>query len=146
MKLDCITVTKILGCFRASARRKWRNRLKNKRFAVLAEYFEQQTNCSGYRRKISQSRRSPSWKNQTYLPFLIKQMGTMPRAINSRPRNLITALEKYFWFQWNCKQGTVWQTVRFISQFFLVKLYIQFWKYFRSMILGSVGRGYCKKK
>ena len=25
-------------------------------------------------------------------------------AISSRPRNLRTALEKYFWFQWNCKQ------------------------------------------
>ena len=25
-------------------------------------------------------------------------------AINSRPRNLRTALEKYFRFQWNCKQ------------------------------------------
>ena len=25
-------------------------------------------------------------------------------AINSRPRNLRTALQKYFWFQWNCKQ------------------------------------------
>ena len=26
-------------------------------FVVLAEYFEKQTNCSRYRRKISQSRR-----------------------------------------------------------------------------------------
>ena len=26
------------------------------------------------------------------------------RAINSRPRNLRMALEKYFRFQWNCKQ------------------------------------------
>ena len=25
-------------------------------------------------------------------------------AINSPPSNLRTALEKYFWFQWNCKQ------------------------------------------
>ena len=71
-------------------------------------------------------------------------------AINSRPRNLRTVLEKYFRFQWNCKQlyglkrGTVWQILRFISQVSL-KLYLQFWKYFHSMILGRLGRGYCKK-
>ena len=81
--------------------------------------------------------------NQSYLPFLVKQMETMPR-------NLRTALENYFRFQWNCKQlrlkrGTVWQILSFISQFSL-KLYIQlFWKYFQSMILGRLGRGYCKK-
>ena len=28
-------------------------------------------------------------------------------AINSRPRNLRTALEKYFRFQWNCKQPRI---------------------------------------
>ena len=46
----------------------------------------------------------------------------------------------------NCevKQGTVCQIVRFISQFSL-KLHIQFWKYFHSVVLGSVGRGYCGK-
>ena len=70
-------------------------------------------------------------------------------AINSRPRNLRTALEKYFRFQWNVnnyglKRGTVWQIRRFISQFSL-KLDIQFWKYFHSMILGRLGKGYCKK-
>ena len=46
----------------------------------------------------------------------------------------------------NCglKRGTVCQIMRFISQFFL-KLYIQFWKYFHSVILGSVSRDYCGK-
>ena len=42
------------------------------------------------------------------------------------------------------KWGTVCQTVRFISKFSL-KLYIQFWKHFHSMVSGSVGRGYCGK-
>ena len=67
-------------------------------------------------------------------------------AINSRPRNLRTALQKYFRFQWNCKQLRIEarQILRFISQFSL-KLYIQFWKYFHSMILGRLGKGYCKK-
>ena len=70
-----------------------------KKFVVLAEYFEQQTNVNRYRRKMSQSRRTPSWRNQSYLPFLVKQMETMPRPINNRPRNLRTALGKYFRFQ-----------------------------------------------
>ena len=43
------------------------------------------------------------------------------------------------------KRGRVWQIRRFISQFFL-KLYIQFWKYFHNIILGRLGKGYCKKK
>ena len=53
-------------------------RIKN--FVVLGEYFKQKTNCSRYRRKMSQSRRSLSWRNQSYLPFLIKQIETMPRS------------------------------------------------------------------
>ena len=43
------------------------------------------------------------------------------------------------------KRGATQQIVRFISPFSL-KLYTQFWKYFHKMVLGSVGRGYCKKK
>ena len=43
------------------------------------------------------------------------------------------------------KRGTVCQIVRFISQFSL-KLYIQFWNYFDSIVLGSVGKGYLKKQ
>ena len=42
------------------------------------------------------------------------------------------------------KRGTVWQIVRFISHFSL-KLYIQFWKYFHSTILGRLSRSCCKK-
>ena len=42
------------------------------------------------------------------------------------------------------KRGTVCQIVKFISQFFL-KLYIQIWKYFHSVVLGSVGKDDCKK-
>ena len=42
------------------------------------------------------------------------------------------------------KRRTVCKTVRFISQFFL-KLYIQLWTYFHSMVLGRIGREYCKK-
>ena len=42
------------------------------------------------------------------------------------------------------KRGAVWEILRFISQFSL-NLYIKFWKYFHSMILGRLGKGYCKK-
>ena len=62
---------------------KWMYEIKKidlRKKIVLAEYFEQQTDCSRYRRKISQSRRSPSWRNQLYLPFLTKQMETMPQS------------------------------------------------------------------
>ena len=105
MKLDCITVTKILRCFRTSGCRKWiRNRFKNKKFVVLAEYFEQQTNCSRYRRKISQSRRILCGGISRIYLSLSNKWKPCQGAINSRPRNLRTALEKYFRFQRNCKQ------------------------------------------
>ena len=42
------------------------------------------------------------------------------------------------------KRGTVCQIVKFIFHFSL-KLYIQYWKYFHSMALGSLGSGYIKK-
>ena len=42
------------------------------------------------------------------------------------------------------KRGTVCQIVNFFSKFSL-KLHTQIWKYFHSMVLGSVGRG-CYKK
>ena len=36
-------------------------------------------------------------KNQSYLYFLIKQMETMPQAINSGPRNFKNGTEKVLW-------------------------------------------------
>ena len=51
----------------------------SEKFAVLTEYSEEQTDFCISRRKISQSR-SPSWRNQSHLPFRIKQMKTMPRS------------------------------------------------------------------
>ena len=43
------------------------------------------------------------------------------------------------------KRGTVCQIDRLISHFSL-RLYIQYWKYFHSIVLGSQGRDYSKKK
>ena len=63
------TVTKILKCFRTDGCRKQRNRFNIEKLAVLAEYFEQQADCNRQRRKISQSRGSPSWRNQQLFTF-----------------------------------------------------------------------------
>ena len=145
--LDYMTVTKILRCFRTN----WRSRFKNKKFVVLAEYFQQQTNCRRYRRKMSQSRRSPSWRNQSYLIFLIKQNGnhaTEPQTVG----HVIPEWQRKSTFDftesvnnYGLKRGRLWQIVRFLSQFSL-KLNMQFWKYFYRLILGRLGRGYNKKK
>ena len=100
--LDRIIVTKILRCFRTSRYGKWRDRFKLEKFVFMVAYFEQQTDCSRYRIKYSQSGRKPSWRNQSRLPFL--KWKPCHGAINSLSRNLRTALEKYFRFDWNCKQ------------------------------------------
>ena len=70
----------------------WQNILSNRQIAAdIEEKFANQREV--LRRGISPIYLSPSnkWK-------------PCHGAINSRPRNLRTALEKYFRFQWNCKQ------------------------------------------
>ena len=96
VKLDCITITEILRCFREADLRiknvlSWQNILSNRQIAA------------GIEEKWANQGKSPSSRNQSYLPFLIKWK-PCHGAINSRSRNLRTALEKYFRFQWNCKQ------------------------------------------
>ena len=103
---------------------------------VLGEHFEQQTDCSRYRRKIIDSRKKNllSWQNilnsrQTAADIEEKlaNQGKVLRkeishiylsvsnkwkpchgVVNSWPRNLRMAPEKYFLFQRNCKQTTGW--------------------------------------
>ena len=53
--------------------------------------------------------------------------------------NFIEIVNRY-----RLKRETVCQIMIFISKFTL-KVYRQFWKYFHSMVLGVVDRGYCKK-
>ena len=125
MKLDPVTVTKILRYFRTNGCRKWRNRFNKEKFVVLGEYFEQQTDWSRYRRKGSQSRRSPSWRNHSYLLSLSNKW--KPCSINSWPRNPRTALEKYFRFQWNCKQTTGWSKEQYSKLWDLFPNYL--WNY-----------------
>ena len=101
-KLDHIAIKKILKCFSTNGSRKW----KNKKFVDLVENFEQQTDFSSYRRKITQSRRSLLRRNQSYL-----QIFSLPRkwkpyhgAIRKYPLSLRMALENYFRFHLNYKR------------------------------------------
>ena len=104
MKLDWITVTKIemlhdeqdVGNeetdFRIKKLLSWQNILSNRQIAAdVEEKWPNQWEV--LRRGISPIYLSSSnkWK-------------PCHRAINSRPRNLTAVLEKYFRFQWNCKQ------------------------------------------
>ena len=112
----------------------------------MPEYFEQQTNCSRYRKKLSQQRRILSWRNQWCLPFLSKQIKIIPlnhkQSVTQLQNDIFNFSE--FLNNYGLKRGTIQQIVIFIPQFPL-KLYMQFWKYFHSMILGRLARGYCKE-
>ena len=125
--LDRIILTNILKYFRTNRYKKRRNIFKIEKFVVLPENFSEQTDCSRYRRKISQSRRSPSTRNKSYLHFLIKQMETM------QPGHQQSAISERHWRStlhfteivnnYGLKRGTACQIMWFISQFSL-KLYI----------------------
>ena len=61
----------------------------------MAEYFEQQTDCNIYRRKISKSRRSPLWRGISRICIpLSNKWKPCPEAINSRPRDFKNGNEK----------------------------------------------------
>ena len=70
-------------------------------------------------------------------------------AINSRPRNLRTALEKYFWFQWNSKELRIEARNSMANSEIYFPIFSEtihtIWKYFHNMILGMLDKGYCKK-
>ena len=101
LNLNRIIVAKILTCFQTKWCRKRRKTFKTEKFVVLAEYFEQQTDCSRYRRKISKSRKSPSCKGigRIYIS-LSSKWKPCHGAINSRTRNFKNNAR----FPWNCSQ------------------------------------------
>ena len=100
--LDRITVTKILKCFQTNWCRKRRKTFKIEKFVVLAEYFEQQTDCNRYRRKISKSR-SPLWR--VVFAFRYQTNGYHATKLSTAGHVIIrAALKRYFRFAWNCKQ------------------------------------------
>ena len=127
------------------------NRFKREKFVVLAEYLEQQTDYRWCKRKISKSRRGFSWRrNQPCLftfPYQTNgnhatELLTVGHVISERHWKSIldfTGIANTY----ELKRGTVCQIVRFIYHFSL-KLYIQYLKYFHSMVSGSVGRDYSK--
>ena len=87
--LDRITVTKIMKCIRKNWCSKRRKTFKIEKFVVLEEYFEQQTDCNRYRRKISKSRKSASWRGISRICIsLSNKWKPCHGAINSQPRNL----------------------------------------------------------
>ena len=104
MKLDCITVTKILRCFRSNRCRKWRNRFKNKKFVALAEYFEQQQTAADVQEKLANQGEALHGGISHIYVSLWNKWKSCQGAIDSRLCNLRTTLKKHFQFQWNCKQ------------------------------------------
>ena len=106
------TVTKILKYFKTTGCRKWKNGFKIEELVALAEYFEQQTDCSRYRRKLANQGEVLCTRGGISPIHLSLWSKWKPchRTLNSWPRNLRTALEKYFRFHWNCKE--LWVEVR----------------------------------
>ena len=134
--------------------RKWRNRFKREKFVVLAEYLERQTDYRRYKRRIRKSTRSPSWRrNQPYLFTFPYQTNGNHATELSTVGHVISERHWKSTFDFTeivnnaLKRGTECQIVKFISHFSLKLyiLYIQYWKYFHSMVLGSVGRDHSKK-
>ena len=83
--------------------RKWRNRFKIEKPVVLAEYFEQQTDCTRCRKKIANQGEFLRGGICIYLS-LSNKWKLWHGTINSWPHNLRKKLEKYFRFHCNYKQ------------------------------------------
>ena len=150
--LDRITVTKIAKCLRTNWCRKWRKTFKKEIFVVLEEYFEQQANCNRYRRKVNQSRaKEKSFVQESVVfTFPYETNGSHAREPSTVGYAILrTALERYFRFHWYCKQLQVearngMPNCEICFPIFSELIYAN-WKYFHSMVLGIVGRGYFKK-
>ena len=119
--------------------RKWRNRFKREKFVALAEYLEQQTEYCRYKKIIRKSTRSPYQTNGNHS----RELSTVGHTVSEQHWKStfnFTEIINNCWL----KRRTVSQIVKVISHFSL-KLYIQYWKYFYSMVLGSERRDYSKK-
>ena len=132
--------------------RKWRNTFKKKNLLSWQNICNSRQITADTKRKYRKSRRGPSWRrSQLYLftfPYQTNgkratELSTVGHVI-SEPHwksifNFTEIINNY-----GLKRGTACHIVRFIFHF-SPKLYIQYWKYFYSMILRSVGRNYSKK-
>ena len=125
--------------FRIKTLLPWQNILSNRQIAAdIEERWANQGEVLG--RGISPIYLSSSnkWKPCPY-----------HEAIKSWSRNLITALEKYFRFPWNCKQLRIEAMTTMTSSEIcfpiLSKIIHEIWKYFHGIILGRLGKSYYKK-
>ena len=103
VKLDCITIRKILRCFSTNGYRKWRNRLRNK-ICCLGRIFWTKDKLQQMQKKIAKRENFLHGGISPIYLSLSNKWKPCHRAINSRTRNFRTAQEKYFQFQWSCKQ------------------------------------------
>ena len=104
MKLDLITVTKIMRCYSTSECRKWRNRFENKKSVVLTEFLSNRQIAADIEEKWANQGKVIRGRISLIYISLSSNYKPCHGAINSRPRNLRIALKKYFRFPWNCKQ------------------------------------------
>ena len=118
----------------------------------MAEYFEQQTGCNRYRRKISKSRGAVFRGEESVIfTFPYQTNGNHAMELSTVGHVILRTSQKgTFDFpeivnNYGLKRKTVCQIVRFIIQFYPIIQYIQIRKYFHNTILGNVGRGCCKK-
>ena len=138
LNLDPITVTKILKCFRTN----WcRKRTKIFKMYCLGRILWTADRLQQIQKRNKQIKEKPLVeRNQCIYISSSNKWKPCHRVINSRPSNFKNGTEKGYCLKW----GTVYQFVRFISQFSL-KIYIQILKYFHSTIIRSVCRGCFKK-
>ena len=102
--LDHITVTEILK-FRTNWCRKWRKTFKIEKFVVLAEYFEQQTDCNRYRRKEANQGENIRGEESVIFTFPYQTNGNNAMELSAAGHVILrTALKRYSQFPWNCKQ------------------------------------------
>ena len=78
--LDLITATKILKCFKIKGSRKWRKRFKIENLLSWQNIFNSRQITADREKKQPIKEKSLVEESAMYLPFLIKQMETMPRS------------------------------------------------------------------
>ena len=104
VKLDCITVKKILRCFRTSGQRNEETDLRIKNLLSCQNILSNRQIAADIEGKwVNQGEVLCEGISRIYLS-LANKWKPCQGAINSWPRNLRVTLDKYFGFQWNCKQ------------------------------------------
>ena len=113
-----VTVIKILKYFKTSGCKKWRNRFKIEICVVIQRPYQKSGNHSMKPSTFGHLISERQWKSTFNFTEIVNNYGL--------------------------KWVTLCQFVIFTSHVSL-RLYIQFWNYFHSMVLRRLGRDYCKK-